>query len=122
MERQTALFNEGPPEATKPSAPAVENDAGKNVANAITLNRFSDPSFIDMKPASQQGSITSLDEIFRQQNELDKSIAALRLFSTQTDYSNPPTSMIPETGRTTDYIGRKSAATTSFSLNPKSPS
>ncbi|KAH9486794.1 hypothetical protein JR316_0000859 [Psilocybe cubensis] len=32
---------------------------------------------------NQQGSISSIDEIFRQQNELDKSIAALRLLSMQ---------------------------------------
>lgn len=35
---------------------------------------------------SPQGSITSIDELFRQQTELDKSIAALRLFSMQTDF------------------------------------
>lgn len=36
---------------------------------------------------SPNGSITSIDELFRQQTELDKSIAALRLFSMQTDFS-----------------------------------
>jgi hypothetical protein len=36
---------------------------------------------------SPHGSITSIDELFRQQTELDKSIAALRLFSMQTDFS-----------------------------------
>jgi hypothetical protein len=48
---------------------------------------------------SHQGSITSLDELFRQQTELDKSIAALRLNSTllsngpvYTD-NQPPTEM-----------------------------
>ncbi|KDR85130.1 hypothetical protein GALMADRAFT_131864 [Galerina marginata CBS 339.88] len=42
----------------------------------------------DLKPpsnASQQGSITSIDDLLRQQTELDKSIAALRLFSIGTD-------------------------------------
>jgi len=37
---------------------------------------------------SPQGSITSIDELFRQQTELDKSIAALRLFSMQTHFSS----------------------------------
>jgi len=37
---------------------------------------------------SPQGSITSIDELFRQQTELDKSIDALRLFSVQTHFSS----------------------------------
>lgn len=70
-----------------------------NTSRSLNSNFFNLPKESELNPKphipdsdrpsivqSPQGSITSIDELFRQQTELDKSIAALRLFSMQTDF------------------------------------
>lgn len=70
-----------------------------NTSRSLNSNSFNLPKESELNPKpripdsdrpsivqSPQGSITSIDELFRQQTELDKSIAALRLFSMQTDF------------------------------------
>ena len=96
--------------------------------NAFNSRLSAGPSFIDMRvsrsglPPSQQGSITSLDEILRQQNELDQSIAALRLFSTQSIYSNPP--MLEDSRKSSDFseFKEKLQASGRNTTGTKSPS
>ncbi|KAL1693105.1 hypothetical protein GGG16DRAFT_89289 [Schizophyllum commune] len=48
--------------------------------------------------SSRHGSGTSIDELLRQQNELDKSIAALRLFSPRSSFATTVQDNRPESG------------------------
>ncbi|KAJ3517385.1 hypothetical protein NLJ89_g547 [Agrocybe chaxingu] len=67
----------------------VSRDLGYSVTEDVIESRTVVPTLApkspSVQPANQQGSITSIDELFRQQNELDRSIAALRLFSNQAE-------------------------------------
>ncbi|KAF9532065.1 hypothetical protein CPB83DRAFT_56342 [Crepidotus variabilis] len=73
----------------------------------------------DSQPGSQQGSITSFDELVRQQNELDKSIAALRLLSTQSMVTSVVVTPDEEQpgGESSSYPSKKSVLTNSFSTS-----
>ncbi|KAF8167965.1 hypothetical protein B0H34DRAFT_683800 [Crassisporium funariophilum] len=79
------------PEPQLPSSDYSKGNNGRGTQSSPRASR--DPT----RPTSnsQQGSITSLDELFRQQSELDKSIAALRLYS-QTEFSTVPSSVPTE--------------------------
>ncbi|KAL1749050.1 hypothetical protein HDZ31DRAFT_28231 [Schizophyllum fasciatum] len=66
-------------------------------ATARDLRRMPSPDF-SVGYSSQRGSGTSIDELLRQQNELDKSIAALRLFSPRSSFAPTLRDNRPESG------------------------
>ncbi|KAJ6504364.1 hypothetical protein DFH09DRAFT_1000869 [Mycena vulgaris] len=71
-------------------------------------------------PDSQRESTNSFDELLRQQTELDKSIAALRLFSPTTTLMNIPPPPEPESNSSTEISGRTLSASSAKSASNRS--
>ncbi|CAA7266572.1 unnamed protein product [Cyclocybe aegerita] len=99
------------------SSPKSENRSIMRSPSPVVESRVAIPTLVpkspSVQPASQQGSITSIDELFRQQNELDRSIAALRLFS---NHAEAPVAVPSESASNSDQGAADSSANQSRSV------
>ncbi|KAF8973895.1 hypothetical protein BDZ97DRAFT_403720 [Flammula alnicola] len=101
------------PRSSKPKTIPLDYSNGKN-ERMEGSTRYQPFKLTPPSIGSQQASITSIDELLRQQTELDKSIAALRLvsMSMQTDISSPSKIKNPEpTSRTASTAPDQSRST-----------